>query len=73
MTTASPSLSIISFIVNWLKFQISRVTEWTKITRNKYMLILILTLFFYLSIFLKLWKYDNTFTGDLENVEQSYI
>ena len=26
--------------------------------------------FFFL--FLKLWKYDNTFTGDLENTEQSY-
>ena len=22
--------------------------------------------------FLKLWKYDNTFTGDLKNTEQSY-
>ena len=27
-------------------------------------------IFFFL--FLKLWKYDNTFTGDLENTEQSY-
>ena len=27
--------------------------------------------FFYL--FFKLWKYDNTSTGDLENAEQSYI
>ena len=25
------------------------------------------------SIFFKLWKYDNIFTGDLENVEQSFI
>ena len=25
------------------------------------------------SIFLKLWKYDNIFAGDLENVEQSFI
>ena len=24
-------------------------------------------------VFFKLWKYDNTFTGDLENTEQSYI
>ena len=24
-------------------------------------------------LFLKFWKYDNTFTGDLENTEQSYI
>ena len=23
--------------------------------------------------FLKLWKYDNTFTGKLENAEQGYI
>ena len=23
--------------------------------------------------FFKLWKYDNTFTGNLENTEQSYI
>ena len=27
-------------------------------------------LFFY---FFKLWKYDNTFTGDLEDTEQGYI
>ena len=25
------------------------------------------------SIFFKLWKYDNIFAGDLENVEQSFI
>ena len=24
-------------------------------------------------LFFKLWKYDNTFTGDLEDTEQSYI
>ena len=31
-------------------------------------------LFFSLSfLFFELWKYDNTFTGDLENTEQSYI
>ena len=31
-------------------------------------------LFFSLSFLIfKLWKYDNTFTGDLENTEQSYI
>ena len=24
-------------------------------------------------LFFKLWKYDNTFTGDLENTEQGYI
>ena len=24
-------------------------------------------------LFSKLWKYDNTFTGDLENTEQGYI
>ena len=23
--------------------------------------------------FFKLWKYDNTYTGDLENTEQGYI
>ena len=23
--------------------------------------------------YFKLWKYDNTFTGDLENTEQSYV
>ena len=34
----------------------------------------ILILFFsFLSLFFKLWKYDNTFTGDLENTEQNYI
>ena len=25
------------------------------------------------SLFFKLWKYDNTSMGDLENIEQSYI
>ena len=25
------------------------------------------------SIFLKLWKHDNIFTGDLEKVEQSFM
>ena len=30
------------------------------------------TLFLFLQ-FLKLWNYDNTFTGDLENTEQTYI
>ena len=24
-------------------------------------------------LFFKLWKYDNTFTGDLEDTEQSYV
>ena len=24
-------------------------------------------------LFFKLWKYDDTFTGDLENIEQSFI
>ena len=24
-------------------------------------------------LFFKLWKYDNTFTGDLEDTEQSYM
>ena len=28
---------------------------------------------FYFSLFLKLQIYDKTFTGDLENIEQSYI
>ena len=32
-----------------------------------------LSLSFFLFLFFKLWKYDNTFTGDLENIEQSYI
>ena len=30
-------------------------------------------LFFIVIAFFKLWKYDNTFTGDLENTEQRYI
>ena len=29
--------------------------------------------FFTLSYFFKLWKYDNTFIGDLENTEEGYI
>ena len=28
---------------------------------------------FFSFLFFKLWQYDNTFTGDLENIEQSYI
>ena len=33
-----------------------------------------LSLSFFLSFFcFKLWKYDNTFTEDVENIEQSYI
>ena len=31
------------------------------------------SLLFSLSFFFKLWKLDNTFTGDLENTEQSYM
>ena len=30
-------------------------------------------LIFLIFLFFKLWKYVNTFTGDLENIEQSYI
>ena len=29
--------------------------------------------FFFKFLGFKLWKYGNTFTGDLENTEQSYI
>ena len=32
-----------------------------------------LTASFFNFYFFKLWKYDNTFTGDLENTEQSYL
>ena len=28
---------------------------------------------FFSFFFFKLWKYDNTITGDLENIEQGYI
>ena len=30
-------------------------------------------LFFLYILVFKLWKYDNMFTGDLENTQQSYI
>ena len=33
----------------------------------------LLTIFFFFFLFFKLCKYNNTFTGDLENTEQSYI
>ena len=29
--------------------------------------------FFSMYLFFELWKYDNAFTGDLENAEQDYI
>ena len=33
----------------------------------------VIALFFLSFLFFKLWMYDNTFTGDLENTEQDYI
>ena len=39
----------------------------------RYLKLAMFLFFFFPFLFFKLWKYDNTFTADLENTEHSYI
>ena len=56
--------------LQWLLHECMHLSDFIECTLSG---VIEIEIFFFLFLFFKLWQYDNTFTGDLENTEQNYI